>query len=197
MTAAQQHKLACPNCGPERGSIMVQRRRGSDGAPFWGCERFPRCKATHGAHPDGTPLGVPGTMDVKLARIRAHDALDRLWTEGGMHRNGAYAWLSEAMGIPRESAHIGAFDAAQCNIVVQLATEKLDAIRQDPLRGERDQIRAVIGEKFGHTFRAARRARTWLAAELRIDGKLRVHEMTEAQCREALVLLEALPMRGE
>ena len=30
---------ACPRCG----STMVRRVRGSDGAAFWGCSRFPEC----------------------------------------------------------------------------------------------------------------------------------------------------------
>lgn len=174
---------------------MRLRYRRIDGAPFWGCERFPRCKATHGAHPDGTPLGVPGTMDVKLARIRAHEAFDRLWTEGGMHRNAAYGWLARAMGIARDETHIGAFGVEQCELVVKLSTEKLESIKADPLRAERDQIRAVLAEKFGHNGRAARRGRTWLGAALGLEGQVLVHELTEAQCRQAVELLDALPIR--
>ncbi len=98
------------------------------------------------------------------------------------------------MGLPRDGAHIGAFDVAQCELVVKLATEKLESIRQDPLRGERDQIRAVIGERFGHSFRATRRARTWLGTALGLDGKALVHELNADQCQKALALLESLPM---
>lgn len=46
---------------------------------FWGCSRFPECRSTHGAHPDGRPLGKPATAEVKQARIAAHAAFDRLW----------------------------------------------------------------------------------------------------------------------
>ena len=32
----------CPRCG----AAMVQRQRGSDGSPFWGCSTFPKCRGT-------------------------------------------------------------------------------------------------------------------------------------------------------
>lgn len=187
-----ERKLQCPNCGPEYGSVMVQRIRRSDGSPFWGCERFPRCKATHGAHPDGKPLGVPGTPETKAARKRAHDAFDRLWTEGGMRRDGAYKWLADSMGLSAEAAHMGAFDAKQCELVVELATAKLEGIRADPLRGEKDQVRAVLAERFGHG--ARRKARKWLGERLGMGRRVDVHTLDADQCKRALELLEALPI---
>lgn len=114
-----------------------------------------------------------------------------------MHRNGAYSWLAEAMGLPRERTHIGEFGVEQCELVVKLATEKLDAVKLDPLRGERDQIRAVLREKFGHGFGAARRGRKWLGAALQLEGHALVHALDEEQCRKALELLETLPMPVE
>jgi hypothetical protein len=110
-----------------------------------------------------------------------------------MHRNGAYSWLANAMGIPRERTHIGEFGVEQCELVVKLATEKLDAVKHDPLRGERDQIRAALREKFGHGLGAARRGRKWLATALGLEGKALVHELNEAQCKSAIEALLALP----
>jgi ssDNA-binding Zn-finger/Zn-ribbon topoisomerase 1 len=34
--------VACPKCG----APMVRRERRSDGLPFLGCSRFPKCKTT-------------------------------------------------------------------------------------------------------------------------------------------------------
>lgn len=34
------YPIKCDNCG----SLMVERRRNSDGKPFWGCSKFPECK---------------------------------------------------------------------------------------------------------------------------------------------------------
>jgi hypothetical protein len=52
----------CPKCG---GS-MVRRVRGSDGAVFWGCSDFPRCRGTrelvtdaHGGPRPAAGFGVP------------------------------------------------------------------------------------------------------------------------------------------
>ncbi len=35
-------EISCPKCG----ATMVRRRRGRDGAEFWGCPRFPSCRGT-------------------------------------------------------------------------------------------------------------------------------------------------------
>lgn len=45
--------LVCPECG------ALMRLRKSRFGLFYGCTRYPYCKASHGAHPDGAPLGVP------------------------------------------------------------------------------------------------------------------------------------------
>ena len=39
----------CPKCG----LAMVRRARGRDGAPFWGCSTFPRCRGTREMAGDG------------------------------------------------------------------------------------------------------------------------------------------------
>jgi ssDNA-binding Zn-finger/Zn-ribbon topoisomerase 1 len=104
--------LVCPDCG----AAMIPRT--SAFGPFYGCERFPACRATHGAHPDGRPLGTPANAATKAARIRAHAAFDVLWKGGAMKRNEAYYQLSKALGITRAECHIANFDAAMCERVV-------------------------------------------------------------------------------
>lgn len=184
-TLLQRHPMKCPNCGAR----MVPRVRREDQSPFWGCEKWPTCKTTHGAHPDGSPLGVPGTMEVKQARIRAHAAFDQLWKDGRMHRNGAYALLARKMGITRGQCHIGAFDVEQCEIVVTIVQELMRAHANDPARADKDQIRALLAERFGHTHQAARKARQWLAAAMGREGRVSVHEFTQAECNAALSAL--------
>jgi restriction system protein len=39
------HDYAVPTC-PKCGKKMVERRRKSDGTPFWGCKSFPACRGT-------------------------------------------------------------------------------------------------------------------------------------------------------
>ena len=66
--------MQCPECGAR------MHLRDSSHGKFYGCERYPACDATHGAHETtGEPLGVPGDRDTRLARQRAHAAFDPLW----------------------------------------------------------------------------------------------------------------------
>lgn len=115
----QEHDLDCPE--PGCGSKL--RLRPSRFGLFYGCERFPACRSTHGAHPNGKPLGVPATAEVKKARIAAHDAFDRLWKGGGMKRKAAYRWLTQAMGRERQ-VHIGEMGIEDCRRVVELVRQR-------------------------------------------------------------------------
>lgn len=122
--------VICPECGAE----MVLRRtekfkwRNGENRLFYGCSRYPECKATHGAHPDGKPLGVPGDEATKKARSRAHESFDSLrelrgWI-GSRQSYGAYVWLGRKLGMPdgeiKDKCHIAMFDAETCDRVVQI-----------------------------------------------------------------------------
>ena len=56
--------LTCPECGARMPWQM------SKYGGFYSCERYPICKGTHGAHPDGSPLGIPANWATKDARIK-------------------------------------------------------------------------------------------------------------------------------
>jgi len=112
--------LKCPDCG----APMVLRD--SKYGLFYGCATFPECRSTHGAHEDGTPLGIPGTKEVKLARIAAHSAFDELWKSGSMPRRKAYRWMAHAMELTGEESHIGRFDEEQCKKLIEKVQEELD-----------------------------------------------------------------------
>ena len=88
---------------------------------FYGCSNFPRCKATHGAHPDGRPLGIAADKATKAWRIKAHDAFDQLWkgSTDKRARRRAYAWLRNHMNMTKEECHIGRFDTATCQRVIE------------------------------------------------------------------------------
>lgn len=72
------------------------------------------------------PLGRLADMELRELKKQAHAAFDPLWKEGRFkgHRKAAYAWLSEQMGLPQEKTHIGMFDTAQCERVVQICQEE-------------------------------------------------------------------------
>lgn len=109
-----QPSVQCAECG--RPMILRNSRFGK----FYGCSGWPDCTGTHGAHPDGRPLGKPATAETKQARIRAHAAFDRLWKDGGMSRREAYSWMRRAMGVPGRECHISMFDLSQCEALVRL-----------------------------------------------------------------------------
>ncbi|MEG9741631.1 zinc-finger-containing protein [Enterobacter roggenkampii] len=83
---------------------------------FWHCEP---CKAWVGCHKniDAQPLGRLANAELRLAKSAAHRDFDPLWKSGEMTRKQAYQWLSNQLGIPSESCHIGMFDVATCQRV--------------------------------------------------------------------------------
>lgn len=105
--------LNCPDCG-----APMALRSGRHG-PFYSCTRYPACKGSHGAHPDGRPLGTPADAATRAARVAAHRAFDRLWSRAVPgSRKRAYAWLASELGVA--VVHMGEMDAATCARVVEL-----------------------------------------------------------------------------
>lgn len=115
-------KLICPECGKPMVLRRTSRYTYPNGEPsrFWGCSAYPLCTATHGAHPDGTPLGTPANSETKQARIAAHAAFDRLWKEGPFSRREAYQELARLTGLSTDDAHIGKFDKPACERLIAL-----------------------------------------------------------------------------
>ncbi len=73
------------------------------------------CGVGHGAHPDGTPHGIPADRETRQARIRAHDVFDSAWKAAGVTRREAYVALQRIMGLSSEEAHIGRFTSDLCD----------------------------------------------------------------------------------
>lgn len=118
--------LTCPDCGAE------MHLRGSKYGPFYSCEKYPACEGSHGAHPDGRPLGTPANAATKLARRRAHAAFDALWKGGAMRRGSAYAWLARVFGRP---AHIAEMTAEECDrVVAAVAARNTTTTAEEPSR---------------------------------------------------------------
>ncbi len=87
----------------------------------WRCDK---CGTMHGAHPDGSPLGVPADRRTNHARRLAHEAFDRLWLEAFLpSRSAAYAWLRGVLRMNEEEAHIARFDVVTCELVADLAQD--------------------------------------------------------------------------
>lgn len=106
----------CPKCK----APMVQRKSKFPGRPFfWGCRNFPDCTYRIGAHPSGEPLGIPADEETRQARIKAHEAFDKVWKEWGYTRREAYSLLAMVMGMTELEAHIGNFTKEQCEILIK------------------------------------------------------------------------------
>ena len=120
--------LRCPECP------HLLRLRTSKNGLFYGCHDYPLCKASHGAHNDGRPMGIPGDKATKKARILAHRIFDRLWKEEPGHaprmtRNQAYVWVRKTLGLSDKEAHIGRFTIEQCNALIEAVKLKYPGVQ--------------------------------------------------------------------
>jgi hypothetical protein len=79
----------------------------------------PGCDGIHTAHPNGSPAGVPADKFTRKARMRAHEAFDRVWESKTMSRSDAYTWLDLVMGLEAGKAHISMMSKEQCALVVE------------------------------------------------------------------------------
>lgn len=119
----------CPYCGKatqlKNGDFVYPHRRDLSHRLFYVCTP---CDARVGCHPGTqTPLGEPTNSATRRARVRAHSAFDQIWREGSMSRQAAYAWLAEKLGIEGKKTHIGSFDIAMCERVVQACAARRSA----------------------------------------------------------------------
>ena len=115
-----EHAVTCAECG----SPMVLRWTGKFQRWFYGCSRFPECKACHGAHPNGEPLGTPTDEDGKLWRRKAHAVIDPIWKSlpqrwRSKGRGRVYKWLADQWP-DKKTVHIAGMDAAQCQELIAL-----------------------------------------------------------------------------
>lgn len=111
--------VACIECGSAArltdGRTIYPHRPDLFSKAFWLCD----CGAYCGCHPNTTQaLGSPCGPITRKAQSAAHAAFDPLWRSKKMTRQSAYAWLTEAIGIPRERCHMGMMTADEARRVV-------------------------------------------------------------------------------
>lgn len=111
-----QTDMICPECG----GAMALKKVPSIDRPFYGCVNWPTCKVTHGAHPDGRPMGKPADDATRAARHETHQVFDALWLNAQDRRTArkiAYLWLQEELEFSPDDCHIGEFDLVTCERV--------------------------------------------------------------------------------
>lgn len=111
--------IYCDYCGNEAVLVEDSEIYGrSYGHKAWLCRD---CNAYVGCHGrSDKPLGRLANAELRRWKMAAHAAFDPLWKRGLLRRNAAYAWLAEQMGLPVEKTHIGMFDVAQCQRVIEI-----------------------------------------------------------------------------
>lgn len=109
-------KVYCDYCGREAEYVDSKVIYGK----IYLCRN---CMAYVGVH-KGTdkPLGRLANAELRYWKKRAHAVFDPLWQRGRFrgHRNAAYGWLAQKMGLPVEQTHIGMFDVAQCRKAINI-----------------------------------------------------------------------------
>lgn len=123
--------MRCPDCNVEavlrKNSSFLYN--GKDYGPIWICGNFPKCESRVSAHRSTLePMGGLANTELRNARRDAHRVFDTLWKHKKMSRNGAYKWLSKAMGISQGKCHIGNFSVAQCQDVHRVVLKKLRSL---------------------------------------------------------------------
>lgn len=130
--AALEKPLMCPDC-PGR-----MRLKNSRYGLFYGCDRYPDCDTTHGAHKStwrvGMPLGRPAPREVRMLRAQAHAAAAKLWNwQDRRQKNKFYVWLRHKMGLPPKEAHIAMMGKDQLDrLLVLLEKRKIYFEKQKP-----------------------------------------------------------------
>jgi hypothetical protein len=94
----QEYLVICPFCEKEMKL----------GGSKWGRRyRCKTCKTTHGAHPDGKPLGTVGDMETRQLRSIAHQKMNMIWSWNDKHeKSKMYAWLKDHT----RTGHIGSLN---------------------------------------------------------------------------------------
>ena len=110
----------CPYCNND--AMLVDSKIIYHGKSYGWAWKCPSCPDTYvGCHRGGQkPLGRLANAELRGAKMLAHAAFDPIWKSGSVGRSAAYQWLAKAMGIPVAECHIGMFDVAQCQRVVEL-----------------------------------------------------------------------------
>lgn len=118
-------EITCAYCGNPvmrvTGQAIYPHRKDLYAKTFWRCVP---CHAYVGCHPGtGTPLGRLANAELRSAKMKAHAAFDPVWKSGSKKRGSAYGWLSDKLAIEKKDCHIGMFDVATCNRVVEVCSE--------------------------------------------------------------------------
>jgi hypothetical protein len=115
--------LICPYCGKEAlwcdNKEIYGRSIGRSHMIYY-CGR---CDAYVGCHNNTTkPLGTMANKELRQARIKAHDHLDKFWKSGTWSRTEMYTKVSIELG---KRIHMGESDLEMCQKIIALDLNKI------------------------------------------------------------------------
>ena len=115
--------MLCPYCNKPSelvtGKVIYRNRPDLYGKYYYYCKD---CNAYTGCHKNTKePLGTLANADLRKARVKAHDALDKIWKEKLLNRRKVYEMLSNYMELHKKETHIGLFDEYQCAVTIVFA----------------------------------------------------------------------------
>lgn len=116
-----EHELLCPDCNH---TMQLQKTRFGIA---YKCHDTPGCRGSHGAHPNGSPHGIPADSKTRKARSEAHEVFDRIWKMKFMSRVQAYAWMRSKTGV----YHISEMSIEQCRVLITAVYESFPELKLD------------------------------------------------------------------
>ena len=112
----------CRYCGGKVILTDSSKIYGKDYGDIYLCTT---CNAFVGVHKgSGKPLGTLANSIFRTKRKETHEVFDKFWKDNHMSRTEGYKWLSEKMGLPFKSTHIGYFEIEECQKVIELCQSK-------------------------------------------------------------------------
>ena len=111
----------CRYCGGKVILTSSSRIYGKDYGNIYLCTN---CNAFVGVHKKtDKPLGTLANSVLRTKRKETHKVFDSFWKSKNMTRTEGYKWLSQKMGLPPKSTHIGYFEMEDCQKVIDLCNE--------------------------------------------------------------------------
>ena len=112
----------CPYCGAmthlrTADGIYLDNSRNT---MLYVCKNYPRCDSYVRVHPGTTiPVGTVANKKLRSMRNEAHRYFNQIYYRGIMSKQEAYMWLSDLLGLPMASTHIGMMGEYYCQLVIE------------------------------------------------------------------------------
>lgn len=200
-------KVYCDYCGRETEYVDSKVIYGKSYGKIYLCRN---CMAYVGVH-KGTdkPLGRLANAELRNWKKAAHAVFDPLWKYGRFrgHRNAAYAWLAQKMGLPVEKTHIGMFDVGQCRKAIEIIEKKRkETVMEDTKKTPAELVADLMldpgfvlvpQDRYEELIRAETE-RDVLEATIKGENSYNVERVLDAiqQARSALYRMKMLVLRN-